>query len=121
LYYRGLIPKFPNTNPNPTRNEVIKLDRTGKYVLKLPRASNKDKELDQRPRQQNDATQRPDTNKTSETEGKNGPTQDYELGENTAEDNVVEPSQRGSPTQQDTDLESTEKDHNISYKSRHLL
>jgi hypothetical protein len=97
LYYRGLIPKFPNTNPNPTRNEVIKLDRTGKYVLKLPRASSKDKELDQRP----------DTNKTSETEGKNGPTQDYELGENTAEDNVVEPSQRGSPTQQYTDLEST--------------
>jgi hypothetical protein len=32
----------------PTRNEVIKLDRTGKYVLKLPYASrNKDRKLDQ--------------------------------------------------------------------------
>jgi hypothetical protein len=30
------IPTSPNSNPNPTRNEVIKLDRTGKYVLKLP-------------------------------------------------------------------------------------
>jgi hypothetical protein len=39
---------FPNLNPNPTRIEVIKLDRTGKYVLKLPHASrNKDRKLDQ--------------------------------------------------------------------------
>jgi hypothetical protein len=39
---------FPNSNPNPTRNEIIKLDRTGKYVLKLPHASkNKDRKLDQ--------------------------------------------------------------------------
>jgi hypothetical protein len=32
----------------PTRIEVIKLDRTGKYVLKLPHASrNKDRKLNQ--------------------------------------------------------------------------
>jgi hypothetical protein len=42
----------PNSNPNPTRNEVIKPDRTGKYVLKLPRASrNKYRKLDQKKKQ----------------------------------------------------------------------
>jgi hypothetical protein len=35
----GDILTFSNSNPNPTRNEVIKLDQTGKYVLKLPHAS----------------------------------------------------------------------------------
>jgi hypothetical protein len=44
----GDILTFPNPNPNPPRNEVIKLDRTGKYVLKLLHASrNKDRKLDQ--------------------------------------------------------------------------
>jgi hypothetical protein len=42
------IPMYPNFNQNPTRNDVIKLDRTGKYVLKLPPTSrNKDNKLDQ--------------------------------------------------------------------------
>jgi hypothetical protein len=44
----GDIPTFPNPNQSPTRNEVIKLGRSGKYVLKLPHASrNKDRKLDQ--------------------------------------------------------------------------
>jgi hypothetical protein len=44
----GDILTFPNPYPNPTRNEVIKLDRTGKYVLKLPHAfRNKDRKLNQ--------------------------------------------------------------------------
>jgi hypothetical protein len=45
---------FPNPNPNLTRIEVIKLDRTGKYVLKLPHASrNKDRKLDQNQKKTN--------------------------------------------------------------------
>jgi hypothetical protein len=43
----GDILTFPNPNPNPTRDEIIKLDQTGKYVLKLPHPSrNKDRKLD---------------------------------------------------------------------------
>jgi hypothetical protein len=57
----------------------------------------KDKKLDQRLRQQNDATQRPDTNETSEREGDNGSNQDDELDDNTVDDNVVEPSQGATP------------------------
>jgi hypothetical protein len=49
----GDVLTFPNPNPNPTRNQVIKLDRTGKYVLKLPHASrNKDRKLDQNKKKQ---------------------------------------------------------------------
>jgi hypothetical protein len=45
---QGYILTFPNPNPNLTRIEVIKLDRTGKYVLNLPHVSrNKDRKLDQ--------------------------------------------------------------------------
>jgi hypothetical protein len=44
----GDILRFPNPHPNPTRKEVIKLDRIRKYVLNLPHASrNKDRKLDQ--------------------------------------------------------------------------
>jgi hypothetical protein len=50
----GDILTFPNPNRNPTRNEVIKLDRTAKYVLKLPHASkNKDRKLDQNKKKKN--------------------------------------------------------------------
>jgi hypothetical protein len=46
---KGDILTFPNPSPNPTRIEVITLDRTGKYVLKLPHASrNKDRKLDKK-------------------------------------------------------------------------
>jgi hypothetical protein len=40
---------FPNPDPNSIRNEFVKLDRAGKYVLKLPHASwNKDRKHDQK-------------------------------------------------------------------------
>jgi hypothetical protein len=73
------IPSSPNSNPNPTRNEVIKLDRTGKYFLKLPYTSrNKDRKLDQKKKKKTIINQNLDQNlgnkdlpNTTQTERRN--------------------------------------------------